>query len=141
MRLIGYAAVSEAGASATHLGYGGGGTRITRLEAVEKKAVEMNDAVGVSVQRPIGSAEGTPSFSLRVFTIAPGGHTPYHAHAWEHLNYVIDGEGALVNESGRERVIRKGDFALVMPGEKHSYRNTAREGNLILMCGVPREHE
>lgn len=112
-----------------------------RLEAVEKKTVEMDGAVDVAVQRPISSVDGTPSFSLRVFTIGPGGHTPYHAHAWEHLNYVIEGQGALVNENGEERVIQKGDFALVMPSEKHTYKNTAQQGDLVLVCGVPKEHE
>jgi DNA mismatch repair protein MutS2 len=40
-----------------------------------------------------------------VFTIEPGGHTPFHRHSFEHLNYVIEGTGAVVAEDGREHAI------------------------------------
>lgn len=33
--------------------------------------------------------------------------------------YVIDGQGALVNEAGEEFPLKAGDFALVNPDEKH----------------------
>jgi quercetin dioxygenase-like cupin family protein len=33
--------------------------------------------------------------------------------------YVIEGSGALVNEKGKETILKPGDFALVNPGEKH----------------------
>ena len=36
-----------------------------------------------------------------------------------HMNYVIEGEGALVNEAGEEQPLKAGDFALVNPDEKH----------------------
>jgi hypothetical protein len=36
-----------------------------------------------------------------------------------HMNYVIDGSGALVNEKGEELPLKAGDFALVDPDEKH----------------------
>ena len=39
------------------------------------------------------------------------------------MNYVIDGDGALVNEAGEETPLKGGDFALVNPSEKHLYRN------------------
>jgi len=32
-----------------------------------------------------------------------------------HLNYVIEGQGALVNEQGEEMPLKAGDFALVNP--------------------------
>ncbi len=40
-----------------------------------------------------------------------------------HINYVIEGSGALVNEKGEEQPLKAGDFALVNPDEKHQYRN------------------
>ena len=39
------------------------------------------------------------------------------------MTYVIEGTGALVNEKGEEQPLIAGDFALVMPDEKHQYRN------------------
>jgi quercetin dioxygenase-like cupin family protein len=57
-----------------------------------------------------------------------------------HMIYVIEGEGALVNRKGEERPIKAGDFALVMPDEKHQYRNKG-DKSLKLICGVPKEFE
>ena len=78
---------------------------------------------------------------LRVFTVDPGGHTPYHRHAFEHLNYVIEGRGALIDESGEKREIKKGDFALVLPNEMHQYRNASKDESLVMICAVPRQFE
>ena len=67
--------------------------------------------------------------------------TPYHTHPFEHLNYVIEGHGALVMEGGEEYEIEKGDFALVLPDEKHQYRNKSASESLIVICAVPKEYE
>lgn len=115
--------------------------KITRLEELEKTRMTMEGAKDVWKQIPIAKADGTPSFSFRVFTIMPGGHTPYHAHPFEHLNYVMEGEGALVMESGDESPVRKGDFALVLPGEKHRYRNSSQDRPMVMICAVPKEYE
>src|ERR1035437_7791773 len=95
--------------------------KITRIEDTEKTKMAMEGAKDGWKQVPIAKADGTPHVSLRVFTIMPGGHTPYHIHPFEHLNYVIAGEGALIDEAGKERPVKKGDFALVLPNEKHQY--------------------
>ena len=112
-----------------------------RLAEVQRSALDIDGARDAAKQLVIGSDDGSPSFSMRVFTIAPGGHTPYHGHPFEHLNYVISGTGALVDAQGQEHPIRAGDFALVLPGETHQYRNTATEGNLVIICAVPRQYE
>lgn len=39
-----------------------------------------------------------------------------------HMNFVIEGLGALVNEAGEEQPLKAGDFALVDPSEKHQHR-------------------
>ena len=115
--------------------------KVTQLDAVEQVDVSMEGALGVRKQVPIGIADGTPRMSVRVFTIAPGGHTPYHRHDFEHLNYIIRGRGAIVTETGEERPVREGSFALVLPGEMHRYRNTSDSQPLVMICVVPREYE
>ena len=57
-----------------------------------------------------------------------------------HMNYVIEGTGALVNEAGEETPLKAGDFALVNPSEKHQYRNKG-DKPFKLICGVPKEFE
>jgi quercetin dioxygenase-like cupin family protein len=113
---------------------------ITELGKVRKNAVNMEGAVGVLKQVPLSRADGVPNFSFRVFTIEPGGHTPLHRHNFEHMNYVIEGEGVLVGE-GKENRFNKGDFALIMPDELHQFKNTAASGNVVVVCAVPKEYE
>lgn len=114
--------------------------KVVSLDNVEKNKVSMEGAVGAWKQLPLGSSDGAPVYSYRVFTVEQGGHTPFHNHPYEHMNYVIEGEGALVNERGEMTPLRKGDFALVKPGEKHQYRNTGNQP-FRMICGVPREFE
>jgi quercetin dioxygenase-like cupin family protein len=114
--------------------------KIVSLNQVEKNPVHMDGAEGASKQLPLGSADGAPVYSLRVFTVEPGGHTPFHNHPYEHMNYIIEGEGALVNEKGEETPLKAGDFALVNPSEKHQYRNTGDQP-FKMICGVPKEFE
>jgi quercetin dioxygenase-like cupin family protein len=115
--------------------------KIVHLDQVKKSEVKMEGAHKAFKQVPLSRDDGAPIYSYRVFTVEPGGYTPYHQHNYEHMNYVIDGEGALVNENGDEQEIKKGDFALVMPNEKHQYRNKSKEHPMIMICGVPREFE
>lgn len=114
--------------------------KVIPLDKVEKHEVHMDGARGASKQLPLGSEDGSPVYSYRVFTVEAGGHTPYHQHPYEHMNYIIEGEGALVNEAGEETPLKPGDFALVNPDEKHQYRNKG-DKPFKMICGVPKEFE
>lgn len=114
--------------------------KVVSIDKVDKAKVNMDGASGAWKQLPLGSNDGAPVYSYRVFTVEPGGYTPYHKHPYEHMNYVIEGEGALVNERGDETPIKAGDFALVSPDEKHQYRNKGT-GPFVMICGVPKEFE
>ncbi len=113
---------------------------VTGLDKVRKFVPPMEGARGVYKQIPLSKADGVPTFSFRVFTIEPGGYTPLHRHPFEHMNYIIEGNGVLVGEDG-EKAVKKGDFVLVLPGELHQFKNTADTENLVLICAVPREYE
>jgi len=113
---------------------------LSSLEKAEKVKLDIEDAKGVYKQIPISKADGTPTFSFRVFTIEPGGYTPHHTHSFEHLNYIIEGRGTIIDQ-GTEHHVRKGDFVMVLPGEKHQYRNASTKKPLIMICAVPKEYE
>lgn len=115
--------------------------KVVPLGDVEKIAAKMEGASGIAKQVPISRNDGSPSFSVRVFTFEPGGHTPFHTHPNEHLNYVIEGEGVVVREDGGTCPIKKGDFALILPNEKHQYRNTSLTDRLVMICAVPGDYE
>jgi len=112
---------------------------ITSLDKAKKTVPVMEGAAGILKQIPISKENGTPSFSFRVFTIEPGGHTPHHKHAFEHLNYIIEGNGVVVSED-KETKIKKGDFVMVPPGEIHQYKNTSKSP-FVMICAVPKEYE
>lgn len=115
--------------------------KIVSLNKVQKNKVEMIGASGASKQIPLSKNDGVPVYSYRVFTLEPGGYTPYHKHNYEHMNYIIEGEGTIVNEDGKKFTVNKGDFALVSPNEKHQYRNNSSDHPFIMICGVPKDFE
>ena len=92
------------------------------------------DAVGVEMRPLITEREGAPTFAMRVFTLDPDGHTPYHAHTWEHEVYILKGTGS-VRATGGERTLRPGDSVYIAPQEDHQFRAGA-EG-LQFICCVP----
>ena len=115
--------------------------KITNLGKIEKVTMTMEGAKDVLKQVPLSKKDGAPNFSFRVFTILPGGHTPYHTHSVEHMNYIIEGEGFVVDEAGGERPVKKGEFVLVLPDEKHQYKNASAKDPMVMICAVPKEYE
>ncbi len=115
--------------------------KVISLKDVEKSRVTMEGVKDAWKQIPLSKNDGAPVYAYRVFTVEPGGFTPYHQHNYEHMNYIIEGEGVLVNEAGEQKHLKSGDFALVNPNEKHQYRNVSSDKNFVMICGVPKEFE
>jgi len=115
--------------------------KIISLTDVQKIKVNMEGAKDAWKQIPLSREDGAPVYAYRVFTVEPGGFTPYHQHNYEHMNYIIEGEGELLNEAGERKALKSGDFAMVHPNEKHQYRNTSSEKAFVMICGVPKEFE
>jgi quercetin dioxygenase-like cupin family protein len=116
------------------------GVIIRKLAEVAAEAVDMEGVRGAEKQLVLGDADGVPAYAVRVFTLEPGGYTPRHAHASEHLNYVISGRGELVDPDGEPRELATGDFAFVRPHELHQFRNAGDEP-FVFICAVPKEYE
>ena len=120
--------------------------KIINLEATPKTRMNMEGAENVQKQVPISAQDGSPVYAFRVFTIDPKGHTPYHTHAFEHLNYIIEGEGAVVMATGEERPVKKGDFVLILPGENALIRLMSQISLLHHLIGaqlgcIPAQHD
>lgn len=113
---------------------------IRRLADIPATDVAMEGVRDITKQLVVGAADGAPTFSFRVFTVAPGGHSPHHRHDVEHLNYIISGRGALVDGEGRLNPLEAGDFAFVAPGDIHQFRNTG-DAPLVFICAVPKAYE
>jgi quercetin dioxygenase-like cupin family protein len=106
---------------------------VRNREQVEAVTYE-GEAKGVEMRPLITEREGAPHFAMRVFDLAPDGHTPYHTHEWEHEVYVLSGSGSVRSKSG-ERTLRPGDSVFVAPQEEHQF--TAGTQGLQFICCVP----
>ena len=110
--------------------------KIGHVDELPVEAVEQTGAEGVRMRVVIGPDQGAPNFVMRVFDVEPGGHSPHHAHDFEHEVLVLAGRGTHVEE-GREAVLGAGDVVYVRPGVLHQFRAAADEG-LRFLCVVPR---
>jgi quercetin dioxygenase-like cupin family protein len=102
---------------------------------VRQDDVDAEGAEGAKIRWILSKKDGAPHFAMREFEVAPGGHTPFHAHDWEHEVFILEGEGAVASAAG-EHELRPGTAVLVPPGEKHSFRNVGA-GPLRFLCLVP----
>ncbi len=101
--------------------------------------IQMDGAKNVTKKVPIGEKEGWDGYTMRTFTIAPGGNTPRHAHDWEHVNYVIRGRGRLMID-GKDNDVSEKDFAFVPPNREHQFTNPYDEA-FEFICVVPNRGE
>ena len=97
--------------------------------------VTMEGARDAMKRLVIGPADGAPAFALRVFTLAPGGFTPFHRHPFEHENVILEGRGVLRTEAG-DVPLAPGAMVLVRPDELHQFRN-AGDAPFSFVCLVP----
>ena len=109
--------------------------KVVHCEQIEAAPVVTQGASNCLIRCLIGPDDDAPSFSMRHFEIAPGGHTPKHAHAHEHEVFIIEGEG-MVLEGDREHPLRSGVVVYVPPNQTHQFRNTGG-GSLKFLCLIP----
>jgi quercetin dioxygenase-like cupin family protein len=100
------------------------------------KVISTPDVKGVNMRVAAGPDQGAPNFTMRVFTVSPGGHTPLHTHPYEHEIFFHDGDGEVEYE-GKTCPVSAGYVSYVPPGAKHQIRNTGSK-DLIFICVVPK---
>ena len=108
---------------------------VRHADEMEGTAVEMEGAQRVAMRLMVGRADGAPTFALRHFTVAPGGHTPRHRHDYEHEVYVVQGTGR-VEQDGETHDLRPGDVTFVKPNALHQFVNTG-DRPFQFLCIVP----
>ncbi len=108
---------------------------IIKYDALEASKVEMEGAENVSKKVPIGQKEGWNGYTMRTFTIGPGGHSPKHSHDWEHEVFILEGEGKIVGDS-MTLPLCAGDAGFVPCGENHYFENTG-EQTMKMLCIIP----
>ena len=109
--------------------------KIVHCDQIESVAVEQEGAEGCRIRCLIGPDDDAPSFSMRQFEVAPGGHTPQHAHAHEHEVFVLEGAG-VVFDGDTEHALRPGTVVFVPPRQKHQFRNGG-SAPFRFLCLIP----
>lgn len=109
--------------------------KIIHYSETESTTFNNEAAKGLTGRVVLGKADDAPHFCMRVFELAPGGHTPEHRHEWEHEIFFHSGRGEIICE-GRTTAVSKGYTALIQGHEQHQIRSTGDEP-LIFACLVP----
>ena len=109
--------------------------RVKPLKEHAQNDVKMEGAEGVKMRMLIGAEDKAPTFHMREFEVAPGGHTPHHAHDFEHEILVLSGKGVAKSEQG-DRPMAGGDVIFVPADEKHQFVNAGTEP-LRFICLIP----
>ncbi len=108
--------------------------KVGHWKEVEPQVFEGEDVKAVK-RVLIGRKFGAPNYVMRLFTLPVGGFTPFHSHPWEHEVFVLKGRVRLKGD-GEEYILEEGNFALVMPNEKHGFENIG-DGEAMFICVIP----
>jgi quercetin dioxygenase-like cupin family protein len=108
---------------------------IRRADEMAGTPMAMDGVKGVTMRLMVGRADGAPNFSMRHFTVEPGGHTPHHSHNYEHEIFVVEGSGR-IEQDGEFREIRAGDVVFVEPNSVHQFTNPS-DSPMKFLCFVP----
>jgi len=110
-------------------------TKIFKAHEKKSKTFDDGPAQGVTGRILIGRETGAENFCMRLFELAPEGHTPSHTHDWEHEIFFHNGQGELL-ANGVWKPVGKGSAAFVPGGVPHQIRNTGTTP-LTFICLVP----
>ena len=102
---------------------------------VEEEILTAEGVKDATIRWLITKKDGAKNFTMRLFEIQPGGHTPLHQHDWEHEVFIVKGNGAL-QDKNKAYAFKQGDVIYVPPMEWHQFANT---GNDVLqfICVIP----
>jgi quercetin dioxygenase-like cupin family protein len=98
--------------------------------------IDKKGFTGMAARFALTKDDGCPRYAMRLFEFEPGGHTTLHAHPEEHEFYILEGEPAIVDRSGKQTLLRAGDFVFVPPNETHQLKNFGRT-KMKLICTIP----
>ncbi|MFQ5753934.1 MAG: cupin domain-containing protein, partial [bacterium] len=109
--------------------------KIQNFSDIAETEVTMAGAKDTKMRLLISDKDGAKNFAMRMFSVEPGGHTPFHFHNYEHEIFVLDGKGVL-KEEDNEQPFQAGDVIFVKPNEKHQFQNVGPE-KLRFLCLIP----
>ena len=109
---------------------------ISHYSETESKQFDSDVVKGVTGRVVIGQSDSAPHFCMRIFTIAPDGYTPRHAHDWEHEILIHAGSGQ-VFQAGEWVDVKAGSIIFIPGNEEHQFRNVS-SNDLVFACLIPK---
>lgn len=100
---------------------------VKQINEIQETKLKEPDIKGVTRKILIGPDDDSLNIVMRLFRLEPGGYTYDHKHPFEHLVKVEKGIGVLVDEEGKENILKKDSVAFIKPGERHQFRNNSNE--------------
>ena len=113
--------------------------KITSVSRVPAEKVEMDGVKDCQYRVAVGPKDGAPHFAMRIFEVAPGGHTPLHRHPYEHEIYVLAGAGTVWRD-GNEVPIQPGDVLYIPADEMHQFKNAGADV-FQFICLIPAQFQ
>ena len=90
-----------------------------------------------SMKALVSPEEGWKDHVMRVVELGIDGFSPKHSHPWQHINYVLEGQGELEID-GVVTPISPGSYAYVPGNTLHQFRNIGQQ-TFKFICIVPVE--
>ncbi len=107
---------------------------VRNIDSVDLEDVTMEGTCGAKMAVMVGRDDGAPNFALRQIVVEPDGHTPHHAHDYEHEVFVVSGTGTIIIDD-ETHALKAGDVVYVPADHQHQFR-AGTEG-LRFLCLVP----
>ncbi|MEM2104014.1 MAG: cupin domain-containing protein [Candidatus Bathyarchaeia archaeon] len=109
--------------------------KVFNYSEVKAEKAEGEGASRLKVRWLITKDIGAENFAMRLFEMDPDGHSPLHAHPWEHEIFILEGEGTVVG-ADCERRFRAGDVIFIPPNERHQLKNDGKAA-VKFLCLIP----
>ncbi len=91
---------------------------------------------GVKKQILIGARDSSEEIVMRLFSVEPGGNTPYHDHGFPHIIKIEKGQGIAIDRDGNEHSLERNHVIYIQDDEVHGFKNEGSEP-FEFICIVP----
>lgn len=98
--------------------------------------IQMAGAKDVFMKILIGPKDNSQNIIMRYFKVIPSGHTPLHAHDYEHVIKIEKGKGLLISKNGEKHQVTTGQNLYIGPNETHQFQNLYNEP-FEFICIIP----
>jgi len=110
---------------------------VKKRSEIDKKTFNTKTMKNVEKQVLIGGDQGWDSHVMRMFTLGKDGYSPKHSHPWDHMVYIVKGEGIIFID-GTDYSVSGDSVAFVPGGKEHQFLQKGKDA-LVFMCIVPTE--